>query len=309
MPRLSHSVPGMLDRVEARDLYEGLMPYEEADAYGEVIAPWLDQAGRRYCTWIAVAAECSGWWAVDRTDGDALDVSYLLWELYALSRVSDILLLGRQPFDNPVDIEIPGLALPDHEYLGLFSALGMTPFGGGVFDPFLHEIVEVEQVDDPRSPIEITEVLWPGLMLGDLLFGRAGVRVRAGAERAKRGVADRSPLYWSFRRRHRPTVDPSQGWGSNSQWRTTLRLDYRTPSGDWLNVDGDRPIDGSTELSRAHRANLSPEERLLTPRERRELLRHRCLLRVPEAASQLVGFPGWEEEFWPFGWLLPAGEG
>ncbi|MFD0531918.1 hypothetical protein ACFQ1I_43790 [Kitasatospora arboriphila] len=55
----------------------------------------------------------------------------------------------------------------------------MTPFHGGGFDPFLHEIVEVEQADDPAAPIEVTEVLWPGLMLGELLFSRAGVRVRA----------------------------------------------------------------------------------------------------------------------------------
>ncbi|MEU6235116.1 hypothetical protein [Kitasatospora sp. NPDC047058] len=295
----------MVNEVGARELYEGLLGYDGDDAYGDVAAPWLERAQDGYRARLAVAAECSGWW----TAGPGVHgVQSLKWELYALSRVSDVLLLGRQPADDPVDVALPRLALPDDDYLGLFGALGMTWAAGGGFDPLLHEIVEVEQSDDPGSPIEVTEVVWPGLMLGELVFGRAGVRVRAGAEHAQRGVADRSPLYWSFRRRHRPTVDLSQGWGGNSQWGTDLRLDYRTSSGDRLNVDGDRPIDGSTELGLDHPLNLSPEERLLTPRERRELLRHRCLLRVPEAAAELAGFAPWERDLMPFDWVLPDGE-
>ncbi|MFJ2267321.1 hypothetical protein ACIOHO_13255 [Streptomyces sp. NPDC087849] len=43
------------------------------------------------------------------------------------------------------------------EYLELFTALGMSPFDGAVFDPFRHEITEVEQSDDPDEPIRITE--------------------------------------------------------------------------------------------------------------------------------------------------------
>lgn len=132
-----------------------------------------------------------------------------------------------------------------------------------------------------------------------------GVRIRAGVAHAQRGVADRSPLYWTFRRRHRPTVDLSQGWGSNSRWRTGFRLDYRTPTGDRLNVTGNCPIDGSAALHPEDPGNLGPEERLLTPGERRELLRHRCLLRAPEAAAALAGSPGWERDLTPFDWRLP----
>ncbi|MCX4445491.1 hypothetical protein ACIOEZ_10345 [Streptomyces sp. NPDC087866] len=127
-------------------------------------------------------------------------------------------------------------------------------------------------------------------------------------EHAQRGVADRSPLYWAFRRRHRPTVDLSQGWGSTSQWRTGFRLDYRTPAGDHLNVTGNSPIDGSTALHADHPANLGHEERLLTSGERRELLRHRCLLRAPEAADALAGSPSWEQDLMPFDWRLPNSE-
>ncbi|UKY54928.1 hypothetical protein [Streptomyces inhibens] len=290
---------------DARELYEALVWHEGAETYEAVVVPWLDRAQGGYRAWLAAAAEYRSWWTEKET---ALDGQNLLWNLYALSRVSDLLLLAFQPPANEVDSPEPWLRLPEHEYLGLFTALGMTPFEVSTFDPFLHEIVEVEQADDPHAPIEITEVVWPGLMMGQLLFSRAGVRVRAGVEHAQRGVADRSPLYWTFRRRHRPTVDLSQGWGHNSQWRTDFRLDYRTPTADRLNVVEDREIDGSTDISPDHPANLSPEERLLTPDERRELLRHRCLLRVPEAADALAGSPGWERDMMPFGWRLPDSE-
>lgn len=85
-------------------------------------------------------------------------------------------------------------------------------------------------------------------------------------------------------------MDLSQGWGSNSQWRTGFRLDYRTPAGD------------------RHPANLGHEERLLTSGERRELLRHRCVLRAPEAADALAGSPSWEQDLMPFDWRLPNAE-
>ncbi|MFI6899338.1 hypothetical protein ACIBM4_35070 [Streptomyces sp. NPDC050256] len=274
------------------------------ESYETTVAPWLDRAQDCYRAWLATAAEDSAWWAEKEAEPRS---EKLMWELYALHRVSDRLLLTLQPpLDEPGSPD-PQPSLSERQYLDVFTALGMTPSEDrAAFDPFLHEIVEVEQADDSHTPIEITEVLWPGLMLGRLLFNRAGVRIRAGIEHAQHGVADRSPLYWTFLRRHRPTVDLSQGWGSNSQWRTGFRLDYRTPAGDRLNMAADHPIDGHADLHPDHPNNLSPEERLLTPGERRELLRHRCLLRTPTAADALTGSPGWERDLMPFDWRLPG---
>ncbi|TQF06415.1 hypothetical protein E6W39_34680 [Kitasatospora acidiphila] len=183
-------------------------------------------------------------------------------------------------------------------YLELLGRLGMVPFEEtGVFDPFLREIVEVEEAADPDEPIRITEVVWPGLWSGPLMFSRAGVRIRAGAHHAERGVADRSPLYWTFLRRHRPTVDLSHGWGSNSQWRTDFRLDYRTSKEERVNADAQADIDdpGDRGLPRG----------LLTATERRELLRHRCLLRTPSNAEALAATGSWQTDLWPFDWQLP----
>ncbi len=292
--------------VDARELYEALARHEGVGLYDTIVVPWLDRVQGGYRAWLATAAEDGSWWTEKTTEPGGRE---LVRELYALHRVSDLLLLPFQPpADHPGSPD-PRPLLSEHEYLNLFTSLGMTPFDDRhAFDSFLHEIAEVEQADDPHAPVEVIELRWPGLMLGRLLFHRAGVRIRAGVEHARRGVADRSPLYWTFRRRHRPTVDLSQGWGRNSQWRTDFRLDYRTPAGDLLNAAGTQPIDGSADLHPDHPDNLSPEERLLTPGERRELLRHRCLLREPAATDALVGSPAWERELMPFNWRLPDSE-
>ncbi|MFC9848581.1 hypothetical protein ACFWFF_39690 [Streptomyces sp. NPDC060223] len=289
--------------VGARELYEALVRFEGVEPFERVVVPWLDRAGDGYRGRLATAGEDSSWWAGKGSEPGGQE---LVWELYALHRLSDRLLLTFQPPADGPGSPDPLPLLSEREYFEVFTSLGMTPFeDGATFDPFLHEIVEVEQAEDPHAPIVVTGVLWPGLMLGRLLFNRAGVRISAGVVHAQRGVADRSPLYWAFRRRHRPTIDLSQGWGGNSQWCTGFRLDYRTPSGDRLNVAGDRPIDGSADLPPDHPENLSPEERLLTPGDRRELLRHRCLLRMPDAAGVLAPSPGWERDLMPFDWRLP----
>jgi hypothetical protein len=132
-------------------------------------------------------------------------------------------------------------------------------------------------------------VRWPGLRLGQLLFSRAGVAVTAGAAVATAGVADRSPLYWTWRRDGRRTCDLSHGWGHNSQWRTALRRDYRTPEGDVLNVDG--------TLRAVHPADDSDSEEL--PVDRRvELLRHRCLLTPLDDPAVDVA------DLWPYDWTM-----
>jgi hypothetical protein len=274
------------DRVDARQLFERLRDHTRADAYGTVVEPWLGRAAGVYR---AELVEGVGLLAGSAVDGPDDRRQELLWELYALSRVSDVLLLAFQPH---TDKDEPwSAAVTMAQYLELFTRLGMTSFEEtAVFDPFLHEIVEVEQTADTDGPIRITGIVWPGLWLGNMLFSRAGVRVRAGVRRAEREVADRSPLYWAYRRRHRPTVDQSMGWGHNSQWRTDFRVDLRTPEGDELNACARGDIDDTEGFTDA----------ALTREERRALLRHRCLVRTPVNAAELAATPGWQQDLYPF---------
>ena len=288
------------------EVYQELRDYRGDRAFEEIILPWLEEDGaedRDLLQSIAVY------------DPSAVGDASPIWLAcpYALSRISDVLLLGLQPsIDSSLGVpwahqlhlvnnDWP--AVSRQEYLTLFTALGMTETTEREFDPFLHEIVEVEQTPDPGAPIEITEVVWPGLMLGEMLFNRAGVRVRAGAEHAQAGVADRFVLYSTFLRRYRATRDRSLGWGHASQWDTDFRRDYRTAEADHLNVDRCGDIDRLSESEDDD--GLTEIDALLTPAERRELLRHRCLLRTPEAVEALDSItPDWDANLWPDNWRL-----
>lgn len=268
-----------------RELFYDLRAYGDSTVFSDVLAPWIDKNAVTVRESIAPLGVHDGWQRVQYAWGDLLE------QAYALSRVSDLLLLGFQP-RLPDDVETPWaheLHLPDldvkitvDDYVSAFSALGMRRVKAARFDPFFHEIVAVEQSDDPDAPIEITGELWPCMMLGEMLFGRAGVRVRAGKRHAVAGIADRSTLHEVFLRRYRPTSDGSFGWGHNSQWKTDFRRDYLTSGAYHFNVDADTEIDDDQF-----------GDSRLTPSERRDLLLHRCMVRplthVPEAQEPWAG--------------------
>ncbi|MEV4349662.1 hypothetical protein AB0J83_34825 [Actinoplanes sp. NPDC049596] len=236
---------------------------------------------------LAPLATYGGWRRETYVFGDLLE------QAYALSRLSDVLLLGFQPplpagatvpYAHTLHLDADWPRITVDQYLSTFAALGLTPIPPAPFDPFFHEIVAVEQTADPASPIEIVEVVWPGLLLGDLLFSRSGVRIRAGAHNAVAGVADRSTLHDVFLRRHRDTSDGSFGWGHNSQWKTDFRRDYLTPDTYHFNVDADFNLDDGIDPSAPdadalHAARLNGGFDPLD--DLRTLIRHRCLVRPP----------------------------
>ena len=144
-----------------------------------------------------------------------------------------------------------------------FTAIGLTPFAhAGAFSPFHHEIFAV--VEEPGATrVTVDAVLWPGFWFGDLLFCRAGVRVRAPRHLVDPVVATTSTLYFTSRRGPRPCNDLSHGWGSNSRWRTSFPRFYADADGFHLNWDGAADV-GDGRLA-----------------EHRELLLHRCFVRGP----------------------------
>src|SRR5258708_14383248 len=268
-----------------RETFSELSRYTGSDAYTDVLGPWLDGSARWLREELAPLAVRGGWRREAYAFGDLLE------QAYALSRVSDVLLLGFQPslpadaerpwaHDLYLDREWPQITAP--QYLAVFTALGMTQINVEGFDPFFHQIVAVDQSDDPDSPIEITDTVWPGLMLDELLFNRAGVRVRAGARYAEAGVADQSTLYEVFLRRYRHTSDGSLGWGHNSQWKTDFRRDYLTSTTYHPNIDADLDLSAGTFHSPAP----------LTAQQQRDLLRYRCLVRKSENQAAQDAWPG-----------------
>jgi len=216
-------------------------------------------------SWLAVNPEERDW-LYDLAKVDTAEIpqatSEVLCRLYALTRVSDALIA--RGFRNPAALD---------SYPAFMTGLGLEPFTEALFHPFYHEIVHVMSEPSPESPIAIGEVNWPGFMCGPLMIARAGVSVTGGSNHIRKEIAEKSTLYWSYRRANRPTTDLSVGWGHNSQWRTDFRRDYRL--GDTFHYS----VDGSRE-------SQVPD---VSAAESAELLRHRCF--ITSAVADGVLFP------------------
>lgn len=274
----------MEDRASFRRFYEELSETPN-HAAPDVLWSWFDPARalleplRTYGAWDAHARTY-------RRGRNQVDEEMLndLCKFYAFSRVSDILLL---PYQNGAYDESSwtGPAIGPDERVAFFTALGLERIDKPDFHPFYHEIVAVDQEADAASPIAVVDELWPGFMLGHLLICRAGVHVRGGADLILKHVAESSTLYWTYRRKNRPYRDLSQGWGSNSQWRTEFRRDYTDGRAFVYNADG--TLDA--RLSDPH-ARPNPAREDLSPDERVELLSNRCFVRTPKPHDDLFPY-------------------
>jgi hypothetical protein len=212
-----------------------------------------------------------------------------LWDLYALSRVSDLLLvpftpLGDTPQFAPFHATWRTFPLRLEERTAWFVSLGMRPTPATMFHPFYHEIVAVDQSPDPEESITLVETIWPGFMLGQMLFCRAGVKVRGGSQHVVKHIAETSTLYFTYRRNNRPTSDMSHGWGHNSQWGTDFRRDYEDDAMFYYNVDRTWSVDEP-------RPDFDdPPDVRPTPAERIEVLTHRCFIVTDKP----------HDDLWPF---------
>lgn len=249
-------------RANYRELYDSILAEERQSIYWLTIAPWVESHPEAR-EWLLEFASRRGN-PIPPADIDDLH------HLYALSRINEIFLLGFQRGRaDGTDWPGPGISLDEYERFAL--SLGLTITDVGAFSPFFHELVEVEESFDEDQPVQVLSTFWPCLMLGDMLFSRAGVRVLAGKRFLRKEVAESSTLYWAYRRKNRPYQDLSHGWGSNSQWGTCFRRDYRIDGELYYNVD--RTNDLALSEKKKDRDGLTREERI-------ELLTHRCFVRT-----------------------------
>ena len=252
-----------------RRLYRAIHEYRGYAFCADVLERW-QVANAAVIDWLQSLATRSG----DQIPPVLRDE---LWELYALSRVNETLLLWFQ--DGRADgADYLGPAISTEEYLGFMRCLGLVEAAQTGFSPFLHEIVEVIPADDEDEPIVFVEMRWPALMLGNMMVSRAGVVVSGGRRHIRKEIAENSVLYWAFRRKHRRVADLSVGWGSNSQWRTDFRRDYLVDDKMYFNVDA--------KPNSRHRPE-EPDRDGLTPDERRELLLNRCFITVDKPSDDL----------------------
>jgi hypothetical protein len=241
--------------------------------YWYVLAPWVE-SNESEGQWLRSFASRQG----SPIPGAAIED---LWRLYALSRVIETLLLRFQ-HGQADGTEWHGPKISPDDYVRFSESLGLTVETSHIFSPFYHEIVEVEEVSDDDQPVTLLSTFWPCLMLGNMMFSRAGVRVSGGRRFICKDAAESSTIYWAFRRKNRSCHDLSLGWGSNSQWRTSFRRDYRIGKELHYNVDRTNNLGATEPAAEDHDG--------LTQRERIELLTNRCFVTTEKP----------HEDLWPY---------
>jgi hypothetical protein len=243
-----------------RDLLESKWADKRGGFYWRVLLPWLE-ANREEERWLRSFGERQA----NPVPPAAIEDR---WRLYALLRVNEMLLLRFQ--EGRADgTDYQGLKISLDEYLAFMTGLGLRQATEASFSPFFHEIVEVEQSSDDDAPITLIGEFWPALMLGDMMFSRAGVLVVGGRKHIRKEIAESSTIYWAYRRKNRPYNDLSHGWGGNSQWRTDFRRDYCLGGTFFFNVDGKHDL--AQPATKEDRDGLTRDERI-------ELLVHRCFI-------------------------------
>lgn len=256
-----------------RSLHNDLHQYNGPSALADVLKPWLERNAAEV-DWLRSFKERTG-----RPIPSASEEE--LWRLYGASRAFELLALRFQK-GLADGSDWPGPPVSREEFAEFSQAIGLDVLRPDLYSPFHHEVVELYPAVDSDQSVLIARYHWPCLMLGPLLFMRGGVTVSAGSRAMAPGVADKSTLYWAYRRKTRPHQDLSHGWGSNSQWRTSFRRDYYLDGVFHFNVGG--KIDLST---------LHPEARNeegLSVSERAELVANRCFVVTTKAGDDLFPY-------------------
>lgn len=256
-----------------RELCDSIHNYQGTNLYCEVLYPWLENA-------VSIKAWLSDF--ATRNGSPIPEASYEdLFELYALSRVNELLILRFQPGQS-ARFSWLGPEITIKQYIEFMQCLGFDPVTATEFSPFDCEIVEVIQDKQPNAKISIVKTLWPGLMLGKMMFSRSGTCVTGGDININKFIAETSTLYWAYQRKNRPYQDLSHGWGSNSQWRTRFRRDYRIGNLLYYNVDGEKNLNLAEDNSE--------DDDSLELHERLELLKHRCFITVNKPDDDLFPY-------------------
>ena len=248
-----------------RDLYNELIAYQGEQPYQDILLPFIPDA-----------MECMK--AIKKLSylhtslpGNVPDE--ILWSLFALNVCNDDLLSG--------------LNISKGEYLEFFTKIGFTPVPPGkIFNPLIHEIVEVGNWPAREEGVSLGRCYWPGLRYGELVFSRCAVDVFCHPDYINERISNQSILYFTNHRMRKKVHDCSHGWGNNSRWRTSFHRNYELGDYIFLNIDGkyDLTSDGFSK----------DQDPGLLLDQARELLFNRSFVLTDKG----------DEEYFPYDWRM-----
>ncbi|WP_298427936.1 hypothetical protein [uncultured Kordia sp.] len=204
-----------------RDLYYQVLDYEGEELFTDLLKPWVENYNyKRFINSIT----------------DILNISNEKnCELYALSRLLDILTLHFLPNNNADGSDWLGVEISKNEYIEFIKIIGLETVKPKTYDTFHCEIAETKV---GNKNFEITECLFPSVKLKNLLIKRSAVIITNRIEDYNLELMNNSKIYWTFRRNNRKFIDLSNGWGNNSQWKTEFRLDLENGNKIIYNYNG-----------------------------------------------------------------------
>lgn len=209
-----------------KELYFKILEFEGENIYNSVLKNWVNN--NKYSKYLL---NISNKIQIDNTDLSQEDI----WEFYALTRVLDILTLPFQPNNNADGSDWLGPKLSISEYIDFNHLLGLELTTPQIFNTFDCEIIEAHSgIND----FQIIECVFPAVKLKNLMIKRAGMKISLNPNKYDLSLVNNASIYWTFRRKNRKYLDLSQGWGSNSQWATDLRLDIETKDSFIYNQKG-----------------------------------------------------------------------
>lgn len=248
-----------------RTLYDELVRYEGTNLYQDVLLPFLPYG-----------LKCMNSLEKFKQLESSLPESFEnedLWSLFALNVCNDYLLL-------PMRVSLA-------EYIDFFEKLGFNVIEEQkLFNPILHEIVQVYNHNKEEEGSTVGFQYWSGLRYGELIFSRSGIEVSSHKKSGLvEGVADSTTLYFTNCRINRKASDLSHDWGHNSRWRTDFHRNYITKDYSFINVDAEFDLYKEPPLE---------ELEGLTLAQARELLINRCIVEHHPKT----------DDFFPYNWNM-----
>ncbi len=210
-----------------RDLYNKIFDFEGEGLYENVLKTWVTENNyRNYISNTFDKFQADKKFDLPQKDN---------WELNALTRVLDILTLRFQPNNKADGSAWLGPELTLSEFIAFIDLIGLEAKTPKTFDTFDCEIIEAQEGE---NDFYISEYCFPTIKLQNLIIKRAGVKILLNPQNYNLTLINKASIYWTYRRKNRKYLDLSQGWGSNSQWRTDFRIDIETNDSFIFNLNG-----------------------------------------------------------------------